>query len=133
MAAILGDDRQRLQIKLEWLAETCAVLEHEQAKAKPRPPRPTRASATRDGAQRRRSRRRWRRSTRWRRRATRPSRSELETALRARDRQLDARIAQSLERSGIALMGPAIGASAAAEALETAPPRRSTRRSVPPT
>jgi hypothetical protein len=44
----------------------------------------------------------------------------LEAALRARDRQLDALIAQSLERSGIALMGPAIGASADAEALDTA-------------
>ena len=57
----------------------------------------------------------------------------LEAALRARDRQLDALIAQSLERSGIALMGPAIGAAADADALETALPRRSTRRSVPPT
>jgi septal ring factor EnvC (AmiA/AmiB activator) len=55
----------------------------------------------------------------------------LEAALRARDRQLDALIAQSLERSGIALMGPAIGASADADALETALPRRSS--SVPPT
>jgi hypothetical protein len=44
----------------------------------------------------------------------------LEAALRARDRQLDALIAQSLERSGIALMGPAIGAAADAEALDTA-------------
>ena len=44
----------------------------------------------------------------------------LEAALRARDRQLDALIAQSLERSGIALMGPAIGASADAEVLNTA-------------
>ena len=57
----------------------------------------------------------------------------LEAALRARDRQLDALIAQSLERSGIALMGPAIGAAADADALETALPRRSTRRSVPST
>jgi septal ring factor EnvC (AmiA/AmiB activator) len=54
----------------------------------------------------------------------------LEAALRARDRQLDALIAQSLERSGIALMGPAIGAAADVDALETALPRRSTRRSA---
>ena len=47
---------------------------------------------------------------------------KLEAALRARVRQLDALIAQSLERSGFALMGPAIRASADAKALDTALP-----------